>query len=133
MSKKIIHTTGSRKTAVARATLTAGTGIVKINNKALELVTPRISRMRIQEPLLLAGEDAKGLDIRVKVIGGGPAGQADAIRIAIARGLVEHKAELKERFLNYDRQLLVADVRRKEDAKPNRHGQARAKVQKSYR
>ncbi len=75
------------------------------------------------------------MDISINVAGGGISSQADASRLAIAKGLVEFsKSEkLREEFLNYDRNLLVADVRRKEPAKPNRHGQARAKVQKSYR
>jgi ribosomal protein S9 len=53
--------------------------------------------------------------------------------LAIARALVEKDKKLKEVFLDYDRQLLVADVRQKESAKPNSHGKARAKRQKSYR
>ena len=71
----------------------------------------------------------------MNVFGGGISSQADASRLAIAKGLVEFSKndKLKEDFLNYDRNLLVADVRRKESAKPNRHGQARAKRQKSYR
>ena len=74
-------------------------------------------------------------DIDIDVTGGGISSQAEASRLAIAKAMVEYgKGEkLKEIFLGYDRNLLVADVRRKEAAKPNRHGQARAKVQKSYR
>ena len=60
-------------------------------------------------------------------------GQADAVRLAIGRALVQYNAGLRQTLLDYDRQLLVADIRRKESAKPNSHGQARAKVQKSYR
>ena len=71
----------------------------------------------------------------MSVRGGGPTSQTEAARLAIAKGLVQYSksAVLEDRFLSYDRQLLVADVRRKESAKPNRHGQARAKGQKSYR
>ena len=92
-------------------------------------------RLKLKEPLIIAGDAANKADISVNVIGGGIASQADASRLAIAKGLVEFSknSKLKEDFLNYDRNLLVADVRRKEPAKPNRHGQARAKVQKSYR
>lgn len=133
MSKNVIHVSGTRKRAVARATLKEGKGDVRINNISLEHITPRITRMRIQEPLILAGNTAKKVDIRVNVFGGGVTSQADAARLAIARALVEHTPALKETFLNYDRNLLVADVRRKEESKPGRHGKARAKRQKSYR
>ena len=70
----------------------------------------------------------------VRVAGGGFMAQAEAIRLAIARGLVQsQKGEaLKEAFLKYDRHLLVADTRRKEMCKPN-DSKARKKRQKSYR
>ena len=132
---KITITSGKRKRAVARATLRAGKGVVRVNNKPLALIQPKMLQLRLQEPLLLAEKLAEGIDIDVHVIGGGATGQADAARLAIARGLVAftNNTALKNTFLEYDRQLLVADVRRKEQAKPNSHGQARAKVQKSYR
>ena len=85
------------------------------------------------EPLTLAGDEAKKFDVLVRVEGGGNAGQADAARLAIGRALISSNPALKQILLDYDRQLLVADIRRKESAKPNSHGQARAKVQKSYR
>ena len=87
------------------------------------------------EPLILAGDIVNKVDIDINVFGGGVNSQAEASRLAIAKALVEHtKSEkLKETFLKYDRNLLVADVRRKESAKPNCHGQSRAKRQKSYR
>lgn len=132
---KIIITSGKRKRAIARATLRSGKGIVRVNNTVLASVQPKMLQLRLMEPLLLAEKLAEGIDIDVHVIGGGPTGQADAARLAIARGLLAftNSAALKNTFLEYDRQLLVADVRRKENAKPNSHGQARAKVQKSYR
>ncbi|RME31998.1 30S ribosomal protein S9 [Candidatus Woesearchaeota archaeon] len=133
MAKKTIVTSGKRKRAIARATLTAGTGTIKINNLLLNYYGTPIARQRILEPLLLAGADAEKVDIRVRVSGGGQTGQADAVRLAIGRALAEHKPSLKSVLLDYDRQLLVADVRRKEVRKPNSHGKARAKRQKSYR
>ena len=136
MSKapKNFHASGKRKRAVARVTITPnGNGIVTVNNVALQHYSTEIHRARVREPLMLAGESAKKLDVKVRVVGGGPTGQADAVRLAIARALVQHDGALKERFLDYDRQLIVADIRRKESAKPNHHGQARAAVQKSYR
>lgn len=130
--KKIVSS-GKRKTAIARATLKEGTGKIKINKTPIEIYQPYGYRLRLQEPLLLAHDVVKKIDINVKVIGGGPMSQADAARLAIARALSEYDPKLKNVFLDYDRQLLVADVRFKEQHKPNRHGRARAKKQKSYR
>ncbi len=132
---KNIHTSGKRKRAIARTNLKPGNGIVRINKIPIDLIEPKMSRLKLMEPLILAGDVANKVDIDVSVIGGGITSQAEAARLAIAKALVDFaKSEkLKEVFLNYDRNLLVADVRRKETAKPNRHGQARAKVQKSYR
>jgi small subunit ribosomal protein S9 len=130
---KIIHTKGKRKRAIARATLKEGTGKVKVNNVVLDVLEPKLARLKIREPLLLAGDIAEKVDIKINVIGGGVMSQADASRLAIGKALVKHTKKLEKVFLEYDRQLLVADVRRKESAKPNRHGKARAKRQKSYR
>jgi len=132
---KTIHTSGKRKRSIARATLKEGKGIVKINGKPLDFYEPKLYRLKIKEPLLLAGDLVNKVDIIVNVNGGGISGQADATRLVIAKALVVYtKSErLKDQFLKYDRNLLVADVRRKEASKPNRHGQARAKRQKSYR
>ncbi len=131
MSKTIV-TSGKRKRAVARVALSKGNGIVKINNIPLEHYSTDVYRSRIMEPLYLAGDKTKQVDINVNVFGGGPAGQADASRLAIARALVAYDKDLEKVFLEYDRQLLVADVRRNEPHKPNR-SKPRAKRQKSYR
>ena len=132
---KTLNVSGKRKEAIARAAFRQGTGKVRINNKLLDLYEPKMYRLKLKEPLILAGELASKVDIDIDVRGGGISSQTDACRLVIAKSLVEHtKSEkLKESFLKYDRNLLVADVRRKEPAKPNRHGQARAKGQKSYR
>lgn len=132
---KVVQTSGKRKRAIARATLCAGKGQILVNNKPVDSIQPSMLRLRLQEPLLLADKLADGIDITVKVTGGGPTSQIDATRLAIARGLVAftNSNALKSIYLDYDRLLLVADVRRKENAKPNSHGQARSKVQKSYR
>ncbi len=132
--RKIIVTSGKRKTAVARATIRPGNGRVWINRKPLPLVEPELARLKIMEPLILAGERSFQVDIEVKVSGGGFMGQAEAARTAIARALIEYfqDDELKEKFLKYDRYLLVNDVRRKEPKKPLGRG-ARKKRQKSYR
>lgn len=128
-------TSGKRKRAIARAMIKSGSGIIKINNLLLDFYEPELYRLKLREPLIIAGDVAGRVDIRVRVSGGGMSSQADASRLAIAKALSEYSKnnKLREQFLEYDRNLLVADVRRKEPAKPNRHGQARAKRQKSYR
>ena len=129
---KIIHTSGKRKTAIARATLKEGSGLIKINKKPLEIYTPEIARMKIQEPLILAADTSKKVNISVNVKGGGWNSQAEAARLAIARALVQFQPSLKKTFLEYDRHLLIQDIRRKEPYKPN-VSKARKKRQKSYR
>ncbi|HLC96655.1 MAG TPA: 30S ribosomal protein S9 [Candidatus Nanoarchaeia archaeon] len=132
---KTINTSGKRKRAIARATLREGKGLIRINNVNIEHYQPTLYRLKLREPLLLAGDAVGSLDIDVRVAGGGIASQSDAARLAIAKALIAHSKndKLREQFLKYDRTLLVADVRRKETHKPNRHGKARAKVAKSYR
>jgi len=127
-----INKSGKRKRSIARATLKEGKGKVRINGIWLENFSNDMAQMRIKEPLVLIGELAGKVDIDVSVCGGGVYGQADAVRLAIARALVEHDKKLKKLFDDYDRLLLVADVRRKEVCKPNT-SKARAKRQKSYR
>ena len=131
--KENIHQSGKRKKAIARATLRKGSGNVFINNILLDVYGSNLTRQRIKEPLILAGDKINKLDIKVTSMGGGVSGQADAIRLAIAKALSQFDTSLKDVYSEYDRQLLVADVRRKESSKPNSHGQARAKRQKSYR
>ncbi len=134
MAKKVINTSGKRKTATARAAVMKGSGKVRINKTPLEIVEPELARLKMEEPLFIAGKKADKLDIKVNVEGGGIMGQADAVRTAIARGIVEYTndSELKEQYLAYDRTLLVNDTRVKETKKPMGRG-ARAKRQKSYR
>ncbi len=136
MAKKsdVIHLSGKRKRAVARATLKRnGTGRITINNLLLDHYGTALTRARILEPIKLAGKSAAGVDVQVRVQGGGVIGQADAIRLALGRAFVTLEPALRQVYLDYDRQLLVADVRRKEAGKPNHHGNARAARQKSYR
>ena len=130
---KNIITSGRRKKSIARAVLSDGTGIVTINHVNLKNHNPELSRLKIMEPLMLAGDVVSKVNIDILVNGGGFINQADAARLAVARALVQYSGKLKEIFLEYDRQLLVADIRVKEVGKPNHHGQARAKTQTSYR
>ncbi|MFQ5815680.1 MAG: 30S ribosomal protein S9 [Candidatus Hydrothermarchaeaceae archaeon] len=131
---KIIQTSGRRKTAIARAVIRSGKGNVRINKKPLSIWEPEMARLKIMEPLQLAGKLAERVDIEVYVHGGGFVGQADAVRTAVGRGLVEFggTSELKDVFIEYDRTIVKGDHRRKETKKYGGTG-ARAKKQKSYR
>ncbi len=134
MMKKVIHTSGKRKTAIARGKFRAGKGRVRINKSPVELYDPELARLKIQEPLTIAAELLDNVDIDVKVVGGGVMGQAEAARMVIAKGLVDWTSdmELKEKFNQYDRTMLVGDPRRSEPKKYGGPG-ARARKQKSYR
>jgi small subunit ribosomal protein S9 len=129
--KKIVFTVGKRKLAVARAKIEPGSGKIKINSVPLENWGDETLRLWIGEPLILSNDLWKKVDINVNVKSGGKMGQAEAIRQAIAKGLVEFFAskELKERFLDYDRSLLVADVRRTEP----HHGSGRGASKRGSR
>ncbi|RME55304.1 30S ribosomal protein S9 [Candidatus Woesearchaeota archaeon] len=131
---KLVHVSGKRKMAVARATVKEGKGVIRINGKLLENYNPEVLRLSLMEPLLLAGDVAKKVDVKINVHGGGISAQTAASRLALARGLVEFTGskKLKKTFFDYDRNLLVADVRRNEPHKPN-DSKPRAKRQKSYR
>ena len=139
--KKVVHTSGKRKTAVARATVKAGKGRVRVNSEPIEIIQPALSRRKAMEPLVIA--DAMNrlskVDINVLTHGGGVMGQTDAIRTAVARGLVHYNGgaegldeELRDEYLRFDRSLLVNDPRRKEPKHQLGRG-ARRKKQKSYR
>lgn len=133
---KIIHTVGKRKSAIARAVAKEGNGRVRINKKPLEIMEPKYIKMRLMEPIILAGDALNNIDIDVVVKGGGIAGQMEAARTAIGKAIVEFTGnmELKEKFVAYDRTLLVSDARRTEPHKPSRSTKGpRAKRQKSYR
>ena len=132
---KSITVSGKRKRAIAKATIRQGTGMIRVNHVPVALYQPKMSKLKLEEPLILAGEVVNKINIDVSVAGGGVSSQAEAARLAIAKSIIifTKNDKLRQTFLTYDRNMLVADVRRKEPSKPNRHGQARAKVQKSYR
>lgn len=129
--------TGKRKTAVAKAIIKQGTGRVRVNSKPIDIF-PLFQKLSLQEPIILAekilGNKIKEYDIEVTVTGGGQEGQIEAARLAIARSIISEtkSAELKKEYVQYDRMLLIADTRRKEQRKPN-DSRARAARQKSYR
>jgi len=130
-----IVVSGKRKTAIAKASIKAGSGKIIVNKRPYENL-PFFRKLLIQEPIEIARQTLGNFnfDIDVKVIGGGQKGQIEAARLAIAKSLVAFtkSIELKKAFLAYDRNLLIADVRRKEAYKPG-DSKARSKRQKSYR
>ena len=132
--KKLALETGKRKTAVARAVVRPGKGRIYINDISLDYMAPEVARMKIQEPLMIAGDRSKAVDIRVTVEGGGVMGQAEASRIAIARALAgwTKSSELRKSFMAFDRVMIAGDQRVTE---PKKFGgpSARRRKQKSYR
>jgi small subunit ribosomal protein S9 len=114
--EKRIITTGKRKNAIATATIREGTGKIKINSQPLELWANEFMRMRVKEVILLAGDVAGKANINVEVRSGGTTGQTEAVRMAIARALVNFSKDkkLKESYIQYDRNMLVYDPRRNE-------------------
>ncbi|KAG5642449.1 hypothetical protein DXG03_002759 [Asterophora parasitica] len=133
--------TSAKATATAVAHAKEGRGLIRINGSPINLVQPEILRLKVYEPILVAGEDSFSLlDIRVRVKGGGHTSQVYAIRQAIAKALIAYYSkyvdaysalELKKKLVAYDRTLLIADPRRAEPKKFGGHG-ARARRQKSY-
>jgi small subunit ribosomal protein S9 len=122
--------TGRRKTSTARVFLRPGTGAVSINRRAFESFFPTEAlRTQIRQPLLLT-ETADKFDILATVAGGGVSGQAGAVRLGIARALVEYNTELRKRLK--DEGLLTRDARAKERKKYGMAG-ARKRFQFSKR
>lgn len=117
---KIIFTVGKRKDSVARARVVQGTGKITINSKPLEVWGNEFLRMRVMEPIIISGDLSKKLNITVNVRSGGSTGQTEAVRMAIARGLLNFSGskDLREKFISYDRNLIVFDFRRNEPHKP---------------
>ncbi len=134
-AKKVLVVSGKRKTAIARAVLKPGIGRIRVNMIPIEIYEPEVARQKIMEPLIQAGDEVwKQLDIDIKVSGGGYAGQAEAARMAVANALLKwtKSPQLRAKFIEYDRTMVVGDSRRKEPKKFGGPG-ARARDQKSYR
>jgi small subunit ribosomal protein S9 len=122
--------TGRRKTSTARVYLRPGTGEVRVNRKTFEDYFPNQAlRMVIHQPLQLT-ETANKFDVIVNVAGGGPAGQAGAIRHGITRALMEFNAELRPTLKHAG--LVTRDPRIKERKKYGQKG-ARKRFQFSKR
>ena len=122
--------TGRRKTSTARVFLRPGTGTLIINRKAFEQAFPtEAHRNQIKQPLAVT-ETADKFDVLATIAGGGIAGQAGALRLGIARALVEYNTELRKRLK--DEGLLTRDARAKERKKYGMAG-ARKRFQFSKR
>ena len=132
--KKII-TSGKRKTSIAKAILTEGSGKITLNGKNYKTLN-KLDVLKIEEPLRITEEITGKInfDVNIKIKGGGEKSQVDAARVALAKAIVEFtkSKKLTDTFLNYDRNLLVADIRRKEAYKPG-DSKARRKRQSSKR
>ena len=115
MTVPLTQTTGRRKQAVARVRLRPGTGVITCNNRSFDdYFTSSVHRLLVTEPLRLV-EQVETYDIDATLDGGGPAGQAGALRLGIARALIdldpEHRPVLKAAG------LLTRDARVKESKK----------------
>lgn len=130
-----IIASGKRKRAVAKAIIIEGTGNITINKKSYKTI-PEFDRLKIEEPLRIAQKilGKINFDVGISVGGGGEKGQIEAARLALAKAISKfaNSEELTKAFLAYDRNLLIADVRRKEPNKPG-DSKARAKRQSSKR
>ena len=113
MTKPIAQATGRRKTSVARVRLLDGTGQFTLNGKSLDEFFPEPShRLRIVEPLKLAELEGR-YDVSATLEGGGTTGQSDALRLGIARALVEIDPDLRS-------ELKKAGLLRRDDRKVER-------------
>lgn len=122
--------TGRRKTSIARVRMASGSGKITVNGRAFENYFPTETlRMVVSQPLAATALAGK-YDIRVNVIGGGPTGQAGAVRHGIARALL--KADLNLRPTLKSEGLLTRDSREKERKKYGQPG-ARKRFQYSKR
>jgi small subunit ribosomal protein S9 len=132
--KRLIIVSGKRKTAIAKAVVKPGVGKITVNGYPIDTLHPEIAREKIKEPLLLAGDKVRTMDIKIKVNGGGFMSQAEAVRMALVRGLIKwtRNAQLKRLFSQYERTMLAGDPRRSESKKFGGPGPRRRK-QKSYR
>jgi small subunit ribosomal protein S9 len=115
VSKPLVQTTGRRKEAVARARLRTGTGVVTVNGRTFTDYFPTaMSRMVVVEPLRLTSLE-ESYDVDATIDGGGVTGQAGALRMAIARALIEVDPELRGSLKKAG--LLTRDARKKESKK----------------
>jgi len=122
--EKVAFSTGKRKTAVARARISPGAGIITFNAVPLAKISHDTTRMLLEEPLMIVGDAWKKFNIRIKTSGGGVLGQAQAARQALAKALADVLGDdARKKFMSYDRKMFVYDPRRTEPHKPPRSSQ----------
>lgn len=127
---EIINTIGRRKTSVARIYMVSGTGTITVNKKEFnKYFSPPILQTIIKQPLVKVEQEGN-FDLRVNVSGGGPTGQAEATRLAIARALTKVNADFRGPLKSEG--FLTRDSRMVERKKPGRK-KARRKFQFSKR
>ena len=115
MPKPLVQSTGRRKQAIARVRLRPGTGVITINKRPIEDYLPSAThRMLATEPLRLTNT-AETYDVDVTMDGGGVSGQAGALRLGIARALIEVDPELRPALKRAG--FLTRDAREKESKK----------------
>lgn len=148
MTNKVELYPGQRKSSRAVATISKGSGRVRVNNTPAELIAPDVAKELVLTPLTLVGELRNRVDINVQVSGGGFMGQAFATAVAISRAMTgqekggkdprEHpftksvREEIRRKITEFDRHLLSGDSRQTESKKFGGPG-ARRRKQKSYR
>jgi small subunit ribosomal protein S9 len=126
-TKPLTQTTGRRKEAVARARLRPGTGVHTINGRAFDAYfTTAVQRMVVSEALRVTNTE-EAYDVDASIHGGGISGQAGALRMAIARSLVEIDPEARPALKKAG--LLTRDSRKKESKK---YGLVKARKAKQY-
>jgi small subunit ribosomal protein S9 len=111
----LTQTTGRRKEAVARAVLRAGTGTITVNGKPIEVYFPTATQRMVVTEALRVTDRETSFDINANIFGGGVTGQAGALRMAIARSLIELDPESRPALKKAG--LLTRDARRKESKK----------------
>ena len=115
---------GRRKTSIARVCMVPGTGTITVNECALNDYFPSVFLIQnLQQPLVLT-DTLNSFDIKVKVIGGGMQGQSGAIRLGIARALVEANPDFKT--ILKKQKMLTRDSRKKERKKTGKYGARRS-------
>jgi small subunit ribosomal protein S9 len=110
-----VRATGRRKRAVARVRLVDGAGKMTINGREAETYLPSAAMRALAAEPLHAGELTERYDVLVTVTGGGPSGQAGAIRLGLARAIVEEYPELRATLKKAG--MLTRDAREKESKK----------------
>ena len=95
MTKPLVQTVGRRKASIVRVQLRDGTGLMKLNDRALEDYFPNMAqRIRVLEPMRTTGVEGR-YDVAARLEGGGLTGQSDALRLGIARALISVEPELR--------------------------------------